>query len=268
MINVTNGGTNGGSNTITFNPRDSIEIVSWTDDAGTHARLFGHNERDDALVGVPADARRASFSSAAVVELLLKQAGLTAQTIFAMIEEAHAKHPACAIILNGEQEVAIRKAIRNSGGGDIVPMRAFGTAPTYTGLAMKPSCGFIAIADAPILGVWAGATLIAEHVAEQRRLTGATAQAFVELEAVTQAFGVNSVEAAEATERAKKAVEAAAKAAATTGEAAERSTRERSEFEKIVGVLMFLASRDDTGEAVRMAACHGLQQIGATLAAR
>lgn len=225
MINVTNGTTNGGSNTITFNPRDAIE-------------------------------------------LLLKQAGLTAQTIFAMIEEAHAKHPACAIILDGEQEVALRKAIRNSGGGDIVPMRAFGTAPTYTGLAMKPSCGFIAIADAPILGVWAGATLIAEHVAEQRRLTGATAQAFVELEAVTQAFGVNSVEAAEAAARAKKAVEAAAKAAATAGEAAERSRVERSEFEKIVGVLMFIASREDTGEALRVAACDGLKQIAVVLATR
>lgn len=154
-------------------------------------------------------------------------------SIFNLIERAHAKLPDCAIILDHEQETALRKAIRNSGGGDIVPMIGH-VAPTYTGRAVLMSGAEIAVTDAPILGSWSGVTLLTERDA---RLAFAKA----------------------ATERSREAVERAR-------ESVERA-KGRTVPEKIVASLLMLVGDASQPEPVRVAACNAVGSIGTALAA-
>jgi hypothetical protein len=220
------------------------------------------------------------------------------------IEQIHAMSPNDAIVLDSNLEAALRKAIANAGGGDLVAMPTGNTAPSYTGrvLTLGERSNFFEVANAPILGVWAGTTLIAEREAKRCRVarkheTGTVVaeiqiirrpegppltvvigdianianidearEALVNLGAAISAAGRYDFEAA--ADLGAKAREAADKAKVAIERAREAVTRTpRTLPEKAVSTLCLVAGDEQAPEAARVAALQALGHVGAALAA-
>ena len=159
-------------------------------------------------------------------------------SILVRIESLHAARPTDALVLNSEQETTLRTAVA-AAGGTLTGNPA--TPPTYTGRALVPCwtrgdkpAHFVQLEDAPVIGTWAGATLVAERAIAQPSATSEVADHLTQA-ARDAACGDIAV--------ARSRVFAAACVAARETMAAEPGTASNQDWGARLGALQALAAR-------------------------